>query len=396
MTLNQTRLMFIPLLATLIMAGFVTTIGLVTEPAANDYGVSIAEIAGQFSWLTAGIFVGGILAFFIFDYLPIRQVILGSYLAAIALIFWLHVSDSYTLLPILLALIGNFFAIVGCGGVVVITQQWRGHKSQMIMVAQDAMFNGGGIAFAALVTWFVLNAYDWTAIYLVVTLFLGIVVLLSMVSSFDPAHESEDTAADGAGQWNAGIVLVGVSLLLFMVAKISIFVWAPQFIQQSFSAGPETGGRFMANVFLAAFIGSLFGTWIASRVQVRFLLYSFVVVSVLAVYAMSTVQSVGLMLLLGYCYGISVSATYNSYVAYGLSFVVNPSHKNVVYLQLMSGLGSTLAPFVSSKIVESTGSTGTAIQFCFAILLIVAITLMVTDFLYRRRPVAGTSGITPD
>ena len=94
MTINQTRLMFIPLLATLIMAGFVTTIGLVTEPAANDYGVSIAEIAGQFSWLTAGIFVGGILAFFIFDYLPIRQVILGSYLAAIALIFWLHVSDS--------------------------------------------------------------------------------------------------------------------------------------------------------------------------------------------------------------------------------------------------------------------------------------------------------------
>ena len=152
----------------------------------------------------------------------------------------------------------------------------------------------------------------------------------------------------------------------------------------------------MANVFLAAFIGSLFGTWIASRVQVRFLLYSFVVVSVLAVYAMSAVQSVGLMLLLGYCYGISVSATYNSYVAYGLSFVVNPSHKNVVYLQLMSGLGSTLAPFVSSKIVESTGSTGTAIQFCFAILLIVAITLMVTDFLYRRRPVAGTSGVAPD
>ena len=70
--------MFIPLLATLIMAGFVTTIGLVTEPAANDYGVSIAEIAGQFSWLTAGIFVGGILAFFIFDYLPIRRVILGK------------------------------------------------------------------------------------------------------------------------------------------------------------------------------------------------------------------------------------------------------------------------------------------------------------------------------
>jgi len=385
MTLNQTRLMFIPLLATLIMAGFVTTIGLMTEPAADHYGVSITDVASQFSWLAGGVFIGGILAFFIFDYVSIKKTILISYIAAIGLIFWLHVSSSYFLLPVLLGLIGNFFAIVVCGGVTVITQQWRGNKSQMIMVAQDAMFNGGGIAFSALATWFVVNAYGWTSVYLVVTVLLGIVVLIAAVSSFDPAIEVEEEDTNAVGVWNAGIILVGVSLLLFMVAKISIFVWAPQFIQQTFSVGPESGGLFMSNVFTAAFIGSLFGTWAASKIPVKYLLYGFVLVSLVSVFAMSIAKSVSVILILGYCYGVSVSATYNSYVAFGLSFVEQPSHKNVVYLQLMSGLGSTLAPFVSSMIVEQTGSTTMAIQFCFAMLLIVAVTLSVAGVLHGRQ-----------
>ena len=377
--------MFSPLLATLIMAGFVTTIGLVTEPAAEHFGVSISDIASQFSWLTAGVFVGGILAFFIFDNLPIKVVTIGSYLAAIVLIILLNRLKAYAFLPILLGLIGNFFAIVVCGGVTIITQQWRGHRSQMIMVAQDAMFNGGGIAFAALTTWFVVNSYGWSAVYLVVTLFLGFVVILAAVTSFEPAYEAEENESDEVEQWNLGIILVGVSLLLFMTAKIAIVVWAPQFVQQTFESGPDLAGEFMGNVFLAAFLGSLAGTWLASKISVRFLLYGFVLVSLLSVYAISSAQSTSSILFLGYCYGLSVSATYNSYVAFGLAFVSNPSHKNVVYLQLMSGLGSTVAPVVSSLVVHEAGSTRSALQLCFALLLTVVLTLVISDALYRRR-----------
>ena len=74
--------------------------------------------------------------------------------------------------------------------------------------------------------------------------------------------------------------------------------------------------------------------------------------SLLSVFALTVVSSTSIVLLLAYGYGFSVSATYNSYVAFGLSFVEQPSHKNVVYLQLMSGLGSTFAPFISSLIVD--------------------------------------------
>ena len=51
MNANQFRLMFIPLLATLILGGFVTTVGLLTEPASLKYGVELTDIASQFAWL---------------------------------------------------------------------------------------------------------------------------------------------------------------------------------------------------------------------------------------------------------------------------------------------------------------------------------------------------------
>ena len=377
--------MFIPLLATLIMAGFVTTIGLLTEPAANHFGVPITEVASQFSWLAGGVFVGGIVAFFIYDHGSIKTVITWSYLIALVSILLLHFYSSYWLVPVLLAVIGTLMAVVGCGGVTVITQQWLGRRRQSIMVAQDAMFNGGGIMFSAFATWFVVNHFGWSSVYLIVTVLMGIVVLLAVTSDFTPVVEvEEDGLGGGVGSWNTGIILVGFSLLLFMTAKIAIFVWAPQFIQQNFGTGPEAGGQFMANVFLAAFVGSIFGTWAATRFEVKYLLYTFVLISLVSVFAMTAVNSTTVVLLLGYGYGISVSATYNSYVAFGLSFMEQPSHKNVVYLQLISGLGSTIAPFVSSKIVEWTGETSSAIFFCAVMLAIVAVTLIACEILHRR------------
>ena len=161
-------------------------------------------------------------------------------------------------------------------------------------------------------------------------------------------------------------------------------MWAPHFIQQTFGVGPEVGGEFMTNVFAAAFIVSLLVTWAASKVDVKYFLYYFVFVSLLSVFALTVVSSTSIVLLLVYGYGISVSATYNSYMSFGLSFVEQPSHKNVVYLQLMSGLGSAFAPFISSLIVEMTDSTASVMQFCLVTLFIVVISLVVCHMLHNR------------
>ena len=78
--------MFIPLLATLILGGFVTTVGLLTEPASLKYGVELTDIASQFAWFTGGVFLGNVIAFFVFDYFSIKPVIIWSYAVSVGLI----------------------------------------------------------------------------------------------------------------------------------------------------------------------------------------------------------------------------------------------------------------------------------------------------------------------
>ena len=87
--------------------------------------------------------------------------------------------------------------------------------------------------------------------------------------------------------------------------------------------------------------------------------------------------------MLALMYGISVSATFNAYMAYALTFVKTPTHRNIAYMLVMSALGGALAPYCSSKAVELGEGTDDALLFCFAVLVIVMVTLVVSELLGR-------------
>lgn len=141
----------------------------------------------------------------------------------------------------------------------------------------------------------------------------------------------------------------------------------------------------MSNIFTAALIGSLAGTWLVSRMNVKYLLYLFVLISTLSVWLLTSVKTVDAVLLLGFLYGISVSATFNAYMAFALSFVAVPTHRNIAYLLLMSGLGSSFAPLVSSQAVNISGEIVSALWLCFAVLILVVATLATSEWMSKRR-----------
>ncbi len=369
--------MMIPLLATLVMAAFVTTMGLLVNAAAEKYAVPAVLMSAQFFYFTGGVFLGGILAFFIYDHVTIQSAVVVSYSACILIITVLHFSTGFDLLPWLLFPLGSFLALVGCAGVMVATQHWEGRARQTLLVSQDIMFNGGGVLFSAVASWLVVRDFSWTTLYLATCLLMVTVIACALFSSFHASVAVIETDSDrGRSEWNPGIMLVGISLLLFMLAKISLFIWVPQYVEQHFDVSVVVSGQFMANVFTTAFLGSLIGTWIASRIDVKYLLLSLVAVSALSVLLFTRVDEVAFMLWLGYAYGVSVSVTFNAYMAYGLSLVKHPSHRNVVYLQLCGGLGSALAPWASSQVMVISGDISVVIQACFYTLLIVVVSLL--------------------
>jgi len=379
--------------------------GLIIPSAATHFDVEVTTMASQFTWFTGAVFVGYLLSFVVFDKFSIRQVLITAYLTCIAAILLIHFTHNFTMLAVWFAVFGVAISLVACGSSTLITQIWEGKARQTVLVAQDALFNGGGVIFSMTATWFAAGMFQFSSTYLVVA---GIIICtLGMIFTSNFNKEIISIGSDDLSpgntpavelvktQWNLGIIMVGFSLMLFMLAKIAMFIWAPQFVEQKFQVGGAVSGEFMSNVFTAALIGSLAGTWLASRVNVKYLLYIFVLVSTVSVWLLASTDDIELMLLLAFAYGISISATFNAYMAYALSFVAIPTHRNIAYMLVMSALGSSLAPVSSSMAVDLTGDIADALLFCLGILVLVVFTLGISEFL--SKPIAQTTaGANPE
>ncbi|MCR9277929.1 MAG: MFS transporter [Pseudomonadaceae bacterium] len=385
MSRNRLQLLFICQSATLIIAGVVTTIGLLVPSAAEQYGVQVTDMAAQFSWFTGASMVGQLFAFFIFDHISIKRMTIASLAlcgGALAAIHW-QADFDWLFLWLFLFGFGISLALTGAG--TQITLLWQGRARQTAIVAQDAMFNGGGFLYAWLATWFLTRDMPFSSVYLVVLGIIAVVVLLAMSSDFEAGNEPQKNEEQEApNEWNARIVLLGVSLLLFMLAKISMFIWAPQLISERFADDSAVAGDFMSSVFATAFFGSIAGTWLVSKINVRLLVYGFVGLSLASVVLLVDVTSQSQAMLLAFAYGLSVSATFNAYTAYALAQVSIPGHRNIAYLLLMSTSGSALAPLVSASVVERTGELSDALTFSAGILAVVVITLAVVEWLGIR------------
>ncbi|NOX70802.1 MAG: MFS transporter [Gammaproteobacteria bacterium] len=426
--INKLQLLVLCLLATFIISGVVTTMGLVTPSAAEHFDVDVTSMAAQFTWLTGGVFGGFLLSFVVFDYFSIKKVLIVTYVVCITSLLLIHVATDYQLLALWMAVFGVAISLASCGSGTLITQLWSGKARQTVLVAQDAMFNGGGVIFSLTTTWFITNNYPFSSIYVVVAAIVTFALILSLVSNFEKDLASscpenivarvdtrtnkyaeqtkqsltKETAAStieseqdmafsteeegqGKTEWNVGIILTGISLMFFMLAKISMFIWAPQYVEQNFGVGADASGQFMSNIFSAALVGSLAGTWLVSRINVKYLLYTFIIASALSIWLLINTSSIDTVYLLAFVYGISISATFNAYVAFSLSFVAVPTHRNIAYMLLMSALGSSGAPYFSSLVVETTGDMQDALLFCFGVLLTVIVSLGICEMLDRNR-----------
>jgi MFS family permease len=380
--------------------------GLIIPSAASHFDVEVTTMASQFTFFTVAVFVGYILSFVIFDKFSIKSVLITAYITCIAAILLIHFTQNFIMLAVWFAVFGVSISLVACGSSTLITQIWEGKARQTVLVAQDALFNGGGVVFSMTATYFVAGAFQFSSTYLVVAGIIICTLGLILTANFDREIISTGSAETSASdlvktelvktelvktEWNLGIIMVGVSLMFFMLAKIAMFIWAPQFVEQKFQVDGAVSGEFMSNVFSAALIGSLAGTWLASRMNVKYLLYIFVLVSTVSVWLLTATDDIEMMLLLAFAYGISISATFNAYMAYALSFVAIPTHRNIAYMLVMSALGSSLAPVSSSIAVDLTGDMADALLFCFGVLVLVVVTLGASEFLSKQatQPEAG-------
>ena len=368
--MNRLRLVAICIIAAFLMSGFVNPIGLISEPVSNAFGIPITSAVSAFGYFTFGVFAGYVVSFYIFDYLNFRLVVITGYLFLTAGIALLYAVETTVSLSILLFCLGVIASVEGCGAGTLISVNWQGRQRQVILIAQDAMFNGGGIVFTALTTWFIASEFHWASTYSVVAVIAIVLVGLAAITNLEPPTE-QDWDSKYVTRWNPGIVLVGVSMGMFMTAKISIFIWAPQYAVERFAADVISSGNLLTNIFVGAFTGSIIGTWLVSKIRIAYFLMMMLALGTTGMWLMISASDLEAAILTAYLVGASVGATYNGYTAFALTFVEKPTHKHIAYILTTGGIGSAIAPWISSAGVEKLGTITDTLFACFLLQLFV-------------------------
>lgn len=364
------------MLTAFVIAGFLAPYGLLVGPIANAFDIEVGAAGSLFSFFTSGIFFGYIAAFYVFTRIGIKAIIVGGYAVVILAVIAVFLVPGIVTLSLALALIGFFCSLAVCGSVTLISQNWDGKKRQSALVAQDAAFNGGGMFFTAITGYLLGQGFSWQAGYAPAATFALISIAIALFTRLAINQPAEDQTGEKT-EWNAGIILVGVLVMLFMAAKLTVIVWAPQYLEQEFGASPRQAGAIMSNVFRAAFLGSLVGTYVVSKVQIHHFLTAMIFTGVIATFVMLASDDLQIATAMGYLFGLSVSATFNSYMAFALGFIDSPNHRHVAYMLLVGAVGSGLGPLISGQSVIVTETTRTPIVMAFGLMALVLIGVMV-------------------
>lgn len=377
MSSNNVRLFAVCMLAAFVIAGFLAPYGILVGPIADAFVTEIGVIGSLFSFFTGGIFVGYIVAFYIFAQVKVKTIIVVGYGVVALAVTSIFLAPGIVTLSTALAVIGFCCSLIVCGSVTLISQTWHGKQRQSALVAQDAAFNGGGIFFTAITAHLIGKNLSWQVGYAAPALFALMTIALTIFTRLRITGQTEQKSNEMT-EWNAGIILVGVAVMLFMAAKLTVIVWAPQYLEQEFGASPREASDVMTNVFQAAFLGSLVGTYVVSKVRIHHFLAMMISIGVVATLVMLLTEDLQVVTAMGYLFGLSVSATFNSYMAFALGFVSSPNHKNVAYMLLAGAVGSGLGPLISSQSVLITDTTRTPIIFAFSLMaLVLAAVLMI-------------------
>ena len=376
MSFNRIRLFVVCMLTAFVIAGFLAPYGLLVGPIANAFDIEVGAAGSLFSFFTSGIFFGYIAAFYVFTRIGIKAIIVGGYAVVILAAIAVFLVPGIVTLSLALALIGFFCSLAVCGSVTLISQTWDGKKRQSALVAQDAAFNGGGMFFTAITGYLLGQGLSWQTGYAPAATFALISIAIALFTRLAINQPAEDETGEKT-EWNAGIILVGVLVMLFMAAKLTVIVWAPQYLEQEFGASPRQAGAVMSNVFRAAFLGSLVGTYVVSKVQIHHFLTAMIFTGVIATFVMLASDDLQIATAMGYLFGLSVSATFNSYMAFALGFVDSPNHRHVAYMLLVGAVGSGLGPLISGQSVIVTETTRTPIVMAFGLMALVLIGVMV-------------------
>jgi fucose permease len=365
--LNTARITLTSFLAYFVLSAIISPLGIVSQPMATYYGVSVTQATAVFSFLTTGILIGAFVAVFIFDYIKVKWVVVYSTVVIAAALMAAYSLDRFELLPYCL-----FFVGLGCGinlssAAVVITRTYNEKLRPSMLLLTDSSYSGAATLSSFLAVTLMAANNSWFSVYALAIGAIGVLVLTALVSSY-PIREVVIDDQESNSRWPLSVYICGVALLFYLLGLVVIYSWVPNYAQAQFGFDASAAGGLVGGFFSGMFFGQLAMFVLVLILPVRFL----IIVCCLGATVFSaflwhdlgispTVAMFGLGLISGGILKVGI--------AYGTTLTLYSSPKMVSYLLLNTALGTAIAPALSAWIVDSFGLTAVIIfaTICYAL-----------------------------
>ncbi len=386
---NDYRITFGSFLAYFVMSAFISPLGVISGPIASHFGIPVTTATAAFTYLTTGVFVGTLLAVFIFDVVPLKRVIVGGVLIIAAAVVAMYMIDSFIAFTAALALIGASCGVKLSAAAIVIAKLFEEKLRASMLLLTDSFYSMAGVVSTSLAGVLLARELHWSSAYLLALVVTALIGVIAITGRYPVAGGAERDGASGPGdrEWPLGVHLVGLAMLIYLVGFVSIYSWIPNYAQATYSVSVEQSSEIVSRFFLGMFIGQLIMFVLVLRLPLRLLIVAYASMATLMTVALWSVASAASLEVAMLVLGLVTGGLFKTVLTFGTTLVRVPSAKMVSYLIFHAGLGTAVTPFVSAFIVERADMR-TALQFataCYAATLALVIAAQRLEALAKRR-----------
>ncbi|MCC5884921.1 MAG: MFS transporter TsgA [Gammaproteobacteria bacterium] len=361
-------------LAYFVMSGMLAPIGIILQPMAEHFDRPVTEISALFSWLTFGILAGSITALLVFDWFSLKRIMLALYLTIAASLLLLGMADDLLLVRAALGLVGLCCGIGLAAAASIIASEYAAERRASMLVVTDASFSVAGIVCSWVAIFLVAREVQWSGTYQLVAGIACMVVLLSVWSTF-PAAPKRPPAGDRTAapfeHWPAAVWLCIAALFLYTMAQYSMLWWLPNHLETALDIPRQRAGEVVGQFWSGMLVAQLFVAWWVLKVGVPRLVLIGATATFLCSLPLWLHTQINGLILFAFVWGFANLGLLKIIISFGTMMVRTPTPRLVSGLLLGATLGTSVSPWLSSRIVE-WGSPLAVLQFssfCYLLLI---------------------------
>ncbi|MGI9262694.1 MAG: MFS transporter TsgA [Woeseiaceae bacterium] len=391
---NHVRITLSSFLAYFVMSSVISPLGIVTQPIADHYGIEVTTATAIFSYLTTGILGGTFLAMFVYSVLSLRAVTMLASLILIASMLSAWLIDLFSLLPILLALIGVTSGLLLSAAIVVLTHSYSERARAPALLVTDSFYSGAGVISGWTSGLLIERGYHWGSTYALAIAATTLLLIIVLVSRY-PSGKSEAPGrgtSDSQESWPPGVFVVAAALFVYILSFVFIYSWVPNYAAEAMQSSPEQGGTLVSRFFLGLFVGQVAMFALVFKIDIRWLISGTACLAALASCGLWLAGDYKALLLWMFALGFLSGGLLKTLITYGTMMVSNPSPRLVGFFIFSPAFGTSLAPAVSALIVEAWGTRAILIALTAGYTMVAGLVLVAVALKRSSMRVATEAG----